>query len=58
MLVLGGATSLWGAVLGALAMSGLDSFLGQSEQGIDVGISLDLPTGHASHPRLRHGDGA
>ena len=33
MLVVGGLTSLWGAVLGALAVSGLDSFLGEAEQG-------------------------
>jgi branched-chain amino acid transport system permease protein len=45
MLVVGGATSLWGAVLGALAISGLDSFLGQAESGIGVGFKLDLPTG-------------
>ena len=45
MLVVGGATSLWGAVLGALAISGLDSFLGQAESGVSVGINLDLPTG-------------
>jgi len=45
MLVVGGATSLWGAVLGALAISGLDSLLGQAESGVNVGFSLDLPTG-------------
>ena len=45
MLVVGGATSLWGAVLGALAISGLDSILGQAESGLNVGFSLDLPTG-------------
>jgi len=45
MLVVGGATSLWGAVLGALAISGLDSFLGQAESGIGVGFKLELPTG-------------
>jgi len=45
MLVVGGATSLWGAVLGALAISGLDSLLGQAESGLNVGFSLDLPTG-------------
>lgn len=45
MLVVGGATSLWGAVLGALAISGLDSFLGQAESGVHVGFRLDLPTG-------------
>ena len=45
MLVVGGATSLWGAVVGALAVSGLDSFLGQAESGVNVGFRLDLPTG-------------
>ena len=45
MLVVGGLTSLWGAVLGALAISGLDSFLGQAESGVNVGFTLDLPTG-------------
>jgi branched-chain amino acid transport system permease protein len=45
MLVVGGVTSLWGAVLGALLVSGLDSFLSESEQGVDVGVSLDLPQG-------------
>jgi branched-chain amino acid transport system permease protein len=32
MLVVGGLTSLWGAVIGALAVSGLDSFLSRAEQ--------------------------
>jgi branched-chain amino acid transport system permease protein len=45
MLVVGGATSLWGAVLGALVVSALDSFLTEAEQGLDVGVSLDLPQG-------------
>jgi branched-chain amino acid transport system permease protein len=45
MLVVGGVTSLWGAVVGALAISGLDSFLGQAESGIHVGVDLSLPTG-------------
>jgi len=45
MLVVGGLTSLWGAVVGALAISGLDSFLGQAESGVHVGFTLDLPTG-------------
>jgi branched-chain amino acid transport system permease protein len=45
MLVVGGYTSLWGAVVGALAVSGLDSFLGQAESGVNVGFTLDLPTG-------------
>ena len=35
MLVVGGSTSLWGAVVGALAVSGLDSFLAQAENGVD-----------------------
>ena len=35
MLVIGGATSLWGAVVGALAVSGLDSFLAEAENGVD-----------------------
>jgi branched-chain amino acid transport system permease protein len=45
MLVVGGLTSLWGAVLGAVAVSALDSFLIEAEQGVDVGLSLDLPQG-------------
>jgi branched-chain amino acid transport system permease protein len=46
MLVVGGATSLWGAVVGALAVSALDSFLAQAENGISVfGGTLDLPAG-------------
>ncbi len=45
MLVVGGVTSLWGAVVGALAVSGLDSFLGQAESGVHLGFSIDLPTG-------------
>ena len=46
MLVVGGATSLWGAVVGALAVSALDSFLAQAENGVKVfGGTLDLPAG-------------
>jgi branched-chain amino acid transport system permease protein len=45
MLVVGGLTSLWGAVVGALAVSGLDSFLATAEDGVDVGVHIDLPTG-------------
>jgi branched-chain amino acid transport system permease protein len=45
MLVVGGVTSLWGAVVGALLVSGLDSFLSEAEEGVSVGISLDLPQG-------------
>ncbi len=42
MLVIGGATSLWGAVVGALAVSGLDSLLAEAEEGVG---GIDLPTG-------------
>jgi len=46
MLVIGGATSLWGAVVGALAVSALDSFLAEAENGIKIlGGTLDLPSG-------------
>jgi branched-chain amino acid transport system permease protein len=34
MLVVGGITSLWGAVVGALAVSGLDAVLGNAEDGV------------------------
>jgi branched-chain amino acid transport system permease protein len=45
MLVVGGMTSLWGAVLGALLISGLNSFLNDAEQGVHIGFDLTLPTG-------------
>src|SRR5689334_12758429 len=46
MLVIGGATSLWGAVVGALAISALDSFLAEAENGVKIlGGTLDLPAG-------------
>jgi branched-chain amino acid transport system permease protein len=46
MLVIGGATSLWGAVVGALAVSGVDSFLAEAENGVHVaGVTLDFPAG-------------
>lgn len=46
MLVIGGATSLWGAVVGAVAVSAVDSFLAEAESGIHVlGQSIDLPSG-------------
>ncbi|MDX6628327.1 MAG: branched-chain amino acid transport system permease protein, partial [Gaiellales bacterium] len=41
MLVFGGATSLWGAVLGALVVSALDSFLSQAESGVNIGFTFD-----------------
>ncbi len=45
MLVVGGVGSLWGAVVGALLISGLDQFLGDAEQTIHIGFRLHLPTG-------------
>jgi branched-chain amino acid transport system permease protein len=46
MLVVGGAQSLLGAVVGALLVSGLDSFLMKAEDGVRVlGVSLDVPNG-------------
>ncbi len=39
-------SSLWGAVVGALAVSALDSFLAQAENGLRLpGFTLDLPAG-------------
>jgi branched-chain amino acid transport system permease protein len=46
MLVIGGATSLWGAVVGALAVSALDSYLAIAENGTTIfGHPVDLPAG-------------
>ena len=46
MLVLGGATSLWGAVVGALAVSALDSYLAVAENGTSLfGWHINLPAG-------------
>jgi branched-chain amino acid transport system permease protein len=45
MLVIGGMTSLWGAVVGALAVSGLDSFLSEAEDGVHLGVKIDVPQG-------------
>lgn len=46
MLVVGGMTSLWGAVVGALAVSGIDSLLAEAENGLSVaGLTIDLPAG-------------
>jgi branched-chain amino acid transport system permease protein len=46
MLVIGGATSLWGAVVGALAVSALDSVLANAENGIDIfGRTVEVPAG-------------
>lgn len=46
MLVIGGASSLWGAVVGALLVSFLDSFLLNAEDGTNVLVAdLTLPNG-------------
>jgi branched-chain amino acid transport system permease protein len=46
MLVVGGSASLWGAVVGALAVSALDSVLANAENGVSLpGGTLDLPAG-------------
>ncbi len=46
MLVIGGTTSLWGAVVGALFVSALDSVLAEMEDGMTlVGATVDLPAG-------------
>jgi branched-chain amino acid transport system permease protein len=42
MLIIGGVGSLWGAVVGALLISGLNSLLAEAEKGIG---DVDLPTG-------------
>jgi len=46
MLVIGGSTSLWGAVVGAVAVSGVDSLLAEAENGVSLfGRLVDLPSG-------------
>ena len=46
MLVIGGATSLWGAVVGALAVSALDSVLANAENGLELlGRTIEVPAG-------------
>ncbi|HET8894194.1 MAG TPA: branched-chain amino acid ABC transporter permease [Gaiellaceae bacterium] len=46
MLVIGGSSSLLGAVVGALAISALDSFLANAENGIKIlGGRLNAPSG-------------
>ncbi len=48
MLVVGGASSLFGAVVGALAVSALDSYLAVAENGSSfLGWHIDLPAGTA-----------
>ena len=46
MLVIGGVSSLWGAVVGALFVSALDSVLAEMEDGMTLlGRTIDLPSG-------------
>ena len=45
MLVIGGMQSAWGAVLGALLISGLNSFLNDAEQGVHIPFYVKLPDG-------------
>ena len=46
MLIIGGAFSLWGAVVGAVSVSFLSSFLNDAENGVDLGLgTLNLPEG-------------
>ena len=54
MLVVGGATSLWGAVVGALAVSALDSYLAVAENGTSFfGGRSTCPPARASIDRRR-----
>jgi branched-chain amino acid transport system permease protein len=46
MLVIGGIGSLWGAVLGALVISGINSLLAELEKGLGIGsVEVDFPSG-------------
>jgi len=46
MLVVGGIGSLWGAVVGALLIAGLNAFLAEAQRGITIGsFDLELPGG-------------
>lgn len=46
MLVVGGMGSLWGAVVGAVFIAGLDAFLVEMEKGVVLaGRAIDLPSG-------------
>ena len=46
MLVVGGSSSLLGAVVGALAISALDSFLANAENGVTIfGVTMNFPSG-------------
>ena len=58
MLVIGGATSLWGAVVGALAVSALDSYLAIAENGTTIFGASDRPARRHARDRRRRADGA
>jgi branched-chain amino acid transport system permease protein len=46
MLVIGGVRSLWGAVVGALLVSGVNSLLLTAERGLNLGVTeVTVPTG-------------
>jgi len=46
MLVVGGIGSLWGAVVGALLVTGVDTVLGNAEDGLDAGFAtVTIPDG-------------
>jgi branched-chain amino acid transport system permease protein len=46
MLVVGGVGSLWGAVVGALTIAGLNAFLAEAQRGITIGsVDFELPGG-------------
>ena len=46
MLVIGGVRSLWGAVVGALLVSGINSLLLTAERGLNLGVTeVTVPTG-------------
>jgi branched-chain amino acid transport system permease protein len=46
MLVIGGVRSLWGAVVGALLVSGVNSLLLTAERGLDLGVAeVTVPAG-------------
>ncbi len=46
MLVVGGIGSLWGSVVGALFIAGLNAYLTEAERGVRVfGLDVDLPSG-------------
>jgi branched-chain amino acid transport system permease protein len=46
MLVVGGVGSLWGAVVGAVLIAGLNAVLAEAEKGVGLGsLDIDLPAG-------------